>query len=104
MSDDFKKYDGGKSRVDLLDPRFMLMLGHVLRFGATVKGYGEDNWKQCTDTKRYFAAMLRHSFEAMEHGAEALDEESGLPILAHAAINAMFAYCLARDAKEKGGK
>lgn len=83
----FVKHDKEKSRVDLLEPEFILLMGKVLGFGA-VK-YSEDNWKGCDDDRRYLGACLRHILAAMTDG---VDSESGLPHLAHAAVCAMMAW------------
>lgn len=89
------KYDGGKSRVDLIPARELLQIGDVLAFGAT--RYAPDNWKQVPDGKaRYLAATLRHLYKHMS--GELLDTEpypdgrpgSGLSHLAHAATSLLF--------------
>lgn len=81
------KFDKGKSRVDLIDPRFLLELGEVLGFGA--EKYGENNW-QAIEPKRYKAAALRHMCQYC--AGEKVDKESGKSHLVHAACNLMFLY------------
>nr|DAF73372.1 MAG TPA: hypothetical protein [Caudoviricetes sp.] len=81
------KFDQGKPRVDLIDPRFLLELGEVLGFGA--EKYGENNW-QAVEPKRYKAAALRHMCQYC--AGEKVDKESGKSHLVHAACNLMFLY------------
>lgn len=81
------KADQGKSRVDLLSPQFILALGDVMRFGASK--YSEESWRKVPEgQKRYYAAAMRHLLDWK--GGERINEESGLPHLAHAAVNIMF--------------
>lgn len=81
------KYDGGKPRYDLIDPRVLEGLAKVLTMGS-VK-YDDDNWKKVEDGgDRYYSAMLRH-IEARRMGQK-YDEETGLPHSIHAMANAMF--------------
>jgi hypothetical protein len=75
------KDDQGKSRVDLLDPDFLLAVGEVLRFGANKPTYGPHNWRNGIAVSRIIAGALRHLFAIM-HG-EDIDSESGLPHTAH---------------------
>lgn len=90
---EFKKFDTGKSRVDLIDPHFLLDLGDILSLGATK--YGPDNWKNCEDAQRYYAATLRHLFQYKS--GQKLDDESGKSHLLHAAASLMFYEVLTRD-------
>lgn len=83
----FTKYDHGKSRLDLLPPKAIELVGYVLAYGA-VK-YKPGNWKLCEDPNRYIAAMLRHGMKELD--GEELDPESDLYHLAHAACCALFA-------------
>src|SRR3990172_8045541 len=50
--------------------------------------YGPENWKDCDDWNRYYAALLRHMF-AWKRG-EKFDKDSGFSHLAHAGANLMF--------------
>lgn len=63
-------------------------LARVLAFGA--KKYAPDNWRKGIPRVRVLAAALRH-VSAAEEG-EWLDEETGLPHLAHALCELMFLY------------
>lgn len=85
-----KKYDSGKSALDLLPWDALTECGKVLSFGASK--YGPENWRNVTPSSRYEAAMLRH-LAAWKQG-EALDSESGLPHLAHMLTSAMFLVAL----------
>ena len=85
MTETFKKNDGEKNRLDLLQPDFIEAMGWVLTFGA--RKYSPDNWKKGTP-ERYRAALLRHTFAYLK--GELLDPESGLPHLAMIGVNAMF--------------
>ena len=82
----FRKDDTGKPRMDLLIPEFLLDMGTVLGHGA--EKYGDNNWQECNDPQRYYAAALRH---LLRWGAgESLDLETGISHLIHAAVNLMF--------------
>lgn len=82
------RFDTGKARVDLLDTEFLEQIGKVLAFGAGK--YDEHNWRKGIAVSRNIAAALRHTFAAMR--GEDTDPESGLPHLAHAACDLMFAW------------
>lgn len=82
-----RKDDGEKSRVDLIPPEALFMMGDVLRYGA--EKYSANNWKiVCNAEERYYAAALRHLL--LHRSGEKFDRESGLPHLAHAATNLIF--------------
>jgi len=66
----------------------------VLTYGAAK--YAPDNWQQVPDAKnRYFAAAMRH-LSAWKQG-EAVDEESGVCHLAHAACCMLFLLHFSAD-------
>lgn len=75
------KFDGGKSRYDLIAAHPLELLARVYTFGA--KKYADEDWRKGIGWKRIFAAMMRHAWSWMR--GEDLDPESGLPHLAHAA-------------------
>lgn len=52
------RYDGGKSRVDLIDPNFILALGDHYQRGA--KKYAERNWEKGMLFSRCYASAQRH--------------------------------------------
>lgn len=140
----FMKFDGDKTRYDLIDPDFSLALicaasgavvgkatdsmkffweqvrkyqrnpdngqllflvcelygysvaqaekeiAEVLTFGA--RKYKPNNWRKCSDTGRYLAAVFRHLDDWNTKGE--VDEESGKLHRAHIATNLMFLFCL----------
>ncbi|MEN6536486.1 MAG: dATP/dGTP diphosphohydrolase domain-containing protein [Bryobacteraceae bacterium] len=75
------KHDGEKDRWDLLPLGVLRQVVKVLTFGS--KKYADDNWKKVDRAEnRYFAAMMRHLYA--HRSGEYLDDESGLPHIAHA--------------------
>lgn len=84
-----EKHDSGKSRVDLLEPEFLIAMGEVLKHGADK--YSINNWQVVDDFKsRYKAAALRHLLAYMD--GELIDKDSGCEHLAMAATNLMFLH------------
>jgi hypothetical protein len=84
-----RKFDGGKLMYGLLPPLALEETVKVLTFGA--QKYEPDNWQFVPDSKRrYFDALQRHLW-AWKQG-EQIDQESGLPHLAHAMCCLMFLY------------
>jgi hypothetical protein len=83
---EFTKYDGEKRRYDLVPYDSLEQIIEVLEYGA--EKYSDDNWKKCDEPVRYFAAAMRH-LTAWIRG-ERLDQESGLPHLAHAGCCVLF--------------
>lgn len=82
------KHDDGKRQYGLLLGDMWEEVGQmvdVLTYGA--KKYQPRGW-QDVEAKRYVDALYRHL--SAVHGGEKLDKESGLPHLAHVAVNAMF--------------
>lgn len=74
------KDDAGKARTDLLPAAALLETAKVMGFGA--QKYEPYNWRGLS-CSRLFGAALRHLW-AWWRGHD-LDEETGLPHLAHAA-------------------
>lgn len=74
------KFDGGKSRTDLIPPEPLMGAGEVFAFGA--RKYGDRNWEQGISVCRLYGALLRHLLAWL--GGEQLDPESGLPHTSHA--------------------
>ena len=75
------KFDDGKVRYDLIDSYALDELTKIYTFGS--KKYADNNWRKGFKWGRIFGALMRHSW-AFWRGEE-LDEESGLPHMAHAA-------------------
>ena len=73
-------YDDGKPRLELIDTYALRQLGEVLAYGA--KKYSTDNWREGISYRKLVGSALRH-LTAFNDGID-LDEESGLPHLAHA--------------------
>lgn len=90
------KADQGKLRLSLVPPSIVNWIANVREYG-NAKYHDPDNWKQ-VETERYHNAMLRHVLAAWEDPF-AVDEESGLPHLAHIACNVDF--LLTRYEEEK---
>jgi|TARA_R110000744_G_scaffold91126_1_gene176964 hypothetical protein len=84
--EEFKKFDGGKTRYDLVPPKIIQGIAEVLTFGANK--YGANNWKSVDDPERYVGALYRH-LEAYRRG-EFIDPESGFSHLEHASTNLAF--------------
>lgn len=80
---DDRKYDEGKLRLDLIPPEVIRALGEVLTYGAGK--YGDRNWEKGISEDRLYAALQRHLLAWRE--GKANDEESGLSSLAHALCN-----------------
>lgn len=80
------KYDGEKSRVELLPSAPLVMIGDVLTFGA--RKYADHNWRGGFDYSRLIGANLRHLL-AFNDG-EDLDPESDLSHMAHAGCCTLF--------------
>jgi hypothetical protein len=91
-----KKFDGGKTRHELLDDDAIEGLARVLTFGA--QKYAADNWRKGIEWRRLIGAARRH-LAAFSRG-EDLDPESGLPHLDHLACCVMF---LSAYQKQGGG-
>ena len=79
-------HDTGKSRVDLLEPEWLLDVGDVLKYGC--KKYAEQNWRQGIGYTRIIGSIIRHLTCIM--AGQDIDKESGLPHIAHLSCNAMF--------------
>lgn len=94
---EFLKFDSTKLCYDLIPSEALLELAKVMTYGA--KKYKPNNWKECNETRRYVAALMRH-LEAYRMG-EMIDQDSGLPHLAHVLANASF---LIWFDKQKGNK
>lgn len=80
------KFDGGKTRLDLLSPSVLTEVGRVLTFGA--QKYAPRNWEKGIDYSRCYGAALRHMIAWS--GGERLDPEMKTHHLANAITNLMF--------------
>lgn len=89
------KFDQGKSTWHLMPWGPLHSVLAALEMG--VEKYGAFNWQKVDHGyTRYSNAAMRHMISHME--GEYLDQESGLPHLAHAACNCLFAMWF-RDTK-----
>lgn len=87
------KADTGKVALSYLPWNGLIEVGKVVDYGATK--YARDNWRQPYSKEyshRYMSAALRHiaAAAASEDHGSALDSESGLMHLAHAACSLLF--------------
>jgi hypothetical protein len=80
------KHDDGKIPLELLSDLALDEVGKVLAFGA--KKYSPDNWRKGMAWRRLIGAAKRH-LGAFNRGVD-IDEETGLPHLAHLMCCAMF--------------
>lgn len=80
------KFDGEKTRLDLLPFRAVRVVGDVLTFGA--KKYKDNNWRGGMKWGRLMGAALRHIFAFM--CGEDKDPESGIHHLGHASCDLLF--------------
>lgn len=80
------KFDGGKTRLDLLPFDALFEVADVQAFGA--RKYSEHNWCKGMKWSRLIGAALRHIF-AWSMGQDR-DPETGLSHLAHAGCCILF--------------
>ena len=89
-----RKDDAGKPRWSLIPTQALEDVVKVLTYGA--RKYGDDNWREVEDgPRRYYDAAMRHVV-AHRQGIR-LDDESGLPHLAHAVASLLFIMALGRE-------
>lgn len=91
------KDDGGKPRMELLEPEYLRGTADVLTYGASK--YAPNNWRQGIDASRLYGALQRH-LNAFWAGEE-IDPESGLPHLYHASCELMFLDWTVRHRPER---
>ncbi len=90
------KYDSEKPRWDLLPLDIIEEIVKVLTIGA--QKYDDDNWRKVANgKKRYYAALMRHIKDYQ--AGEMLDQETGLPHLAHAGCCLIFIMGLEKEGK-----
>jgi hypothetical protein len=95
-TDPGSKYDAGKLRMDLIPADSLRDLAEVYTFGA--EKYEDEGWRKGISWKRIYGAVLRH-LTAWFLG-EDLDQESGLPHLAHACWGLMTLLNYSRNHKQ----
>ena len=90
------KADCGKPRPSLVPPALIDGVMRIREFGTA--RYGDpDNWRN-VDAERYHNALLRHIL-AMWENWKAVDPDSGMPHLWHAACNIAFLMQYMEDEK-----
>lgn len=90
------KADSGKPRPSLVPPALIDGVMRIREFGTARYGY-PDNWRN-VDAERYHNALLRHIL-AMWEDWKAVDPDSGMPHLWHAACNIAFLMQYMEDEK-----
>ena len=86
---DKNKNDEGKIRPTLIPPSALRYISMARAYGLEkYPETGEDGWKE-VGRERIADALFRHLINYIED-PYGLDEESGLPIIAHIACNAAF--------------
>lgn len=90
------KFDTGKLRFDLVPAIPLQSLVSVYTYGAGK--YADRNWEKGIKYGRVFAAIMRHLWKWW--AGEEVDEESGLPHLAHAAWGCLALLEFSRTKKE----
>lgn len=90
------KFDDNKLRYDLLPVGPLADIARVFTHGA--KKYGDNNWRIGKRWGAMIAATERH-MQAFKTG-EDMDGDSGLPHLAHAAVEIMFLLEYAHTCKD----
>lgn len=96
----FTKFDTSKTRLELLDPSFVVGVGEVLTFGA--QKYSPNNWKKADveGIERIKGASFRHLMAYLD--GEKYDPETGLNHMFHIGCNAMFLTYFDKKEKENG--
>lgn len=96
------KFDDDKLRVDLMPVDAMESIAAVLTFGA--KKYNDRNWEKGMNWSRLYRAAVNHLWQWWK--GKDLDDETGLPHLAHAATCVIFllSYHLRHTAKDQRNK
>jgi len=91
-----KKFDKGKSELDLLPFESLEDIAQVLMFGKAK--YGKSQWKNGISYSRLIAASMRH-LGKFNSGVD-LDDESNLNHVSHAATNLLFLLWMIKNKPE----
>ena len=81
-----KRYNQGKTQLDLIPPNVLEELGRALTYGA--EKYGKYNYRKGMEWSKVLDSLLRH-INSFRKG-EDFDIESGLPHLSLAMCNIVF--------------
>ena len=93
-----RKYDQDRPRFDLIPAGPLRSVAKVLHFGA--KKYAPNNWQKVENGfNRYMNAALGHLNKRLM--GERIDADSGLPHLACAACNVLFALWFDQQEEEE---
>lgn len=96
-NDQKSKADNGKPKLTLVPQQIIFDIAAVREYGN--KKYGDpENWKT-VDIQRYRDALFRHLLAYFEE-PQGVDDESGLPHIAHVACNVAF-LCEMEKKREK---
>jgi len=99
LADQALKQDAGKVRLSLVPASIVEAIARVRQYG--LNKYGEDkSWKQ-VEPERFMDAFLRHVLEMWQNGMNAIDDESKLPSMWHAACNLAFLIELTEGEKNE---
>lgn len=90
------KADNGKPKLSLVPSAIIYDIAKVREYG-TKKYHDPENWRQ-VEPQRYRDAAYRH-FLAYINDPDGVDEESGLPHLAHLACNIAFLCQFKKEGK-----
>ena len=97
-TEDRRKDDSEKIRMDLLPFESLEAVAKVLTFGA--KKYTDNGWKEIKNAEQEnVAALLRHLSKYLR--GEKHDEESGLSHLSHMATRALFLVYFEEKSRDK---
>ena len=106
MSNEGRKNDQGKVRIELIPPEFIFGTAAVLTFGATK--YEARNWEKGMSWGRVFGAMMRHMWawwggkgpSTINFVLGEFDDETGYSHLWHAAC--CLAFLIAYEQRNTG--
>jgi hypothetical protein len=90
------RFNIGKTQISQVPSSLIIETAKVLEFGA--QKYSRDNWKKGMSFLSVYDSLQRHLL-AWKDGQD-LDEESGLPHLAHASCNLAFLIEFSSTRKE----
>ncbi len=91
-----KHFDDGKTQLQWI--LSMAGLDDVAKVGAYgAKKYGQSNWRGGSEWMRYLGSTVRHVTSYIRR--QELDQESGLPHLAHAVYNLLILLEWAKTGK-----
>lgn len=82
------KADTGKPRISLVPPEILNQVAKVMMYGEEKYG-AEHSWRDRATKQQYVDAFARHA-AAFWADPDGVDDESGLPHIAHVASNVAF--------------